>query len=124
MNLSGNFIKKVVDFYKINIDDILVICDDIYTNTGEIRVRKEGGDGGHNGLKSIDLQLGTNKYKRMRVGVGPKLTNIDLPQFVLQKFNSTELALINSVIQTKAINIINDFISDVPFAKILSKYNK
>ncbi|MDR2847428.1 MAG: aminoacyl-tRNA hydrolase [Mycoplasmataceae bacterium] len=123
MNLSGGFVKKMVDFYKINIDDILIICDDVHLNVGHLRVRKEGGAGGHNGLKDINLQLGTENYKRLRIGVGPHLKTMDLAVFVLQKLNQAELSITKALIDDKVIKIINDFISDVPFSSIMSKYN-
>ncbi len=70
MNNSGEVVKKIIDYYKINDKDIWMICDDINLDLGQIRVRKSGSDGGHNGLKSIIQHLGTQEFVRFRVGVG------------------------------------------------------
>lgn len=71
MNLSGESVRAVIDFYKLNPEsDIIVISDDISLPTGKIRIRAKGSAGGHNGLKSIIAHAGTDKFKRIKVGVG------------------------------------------------------
>ena len=70
MNLSGESIREAADFYKIDPEHIIVIYDDISLDVGQLRIRKKGSAGGHNGIKSIDRALGTPKYARVRMGVG------------------------------------------------------
>lgn len=97
MNLSGESIRRVIDFYKIKIDDILVIYDDISLNLGTMRFRSSGSDGGHNGIKNIIKILGTNKFDRLKLGVGPQLPNQKSENFVLGNFNSEQLSIVKKV---------------------------
>jgi len=90
MNLSGESIKKFVDFYKLMPEQIIVIYDDIDVEVGKIRIRKEGGSGTHNGMKSIVNELNTRKFPRIRVGIGMPNTNIELMYHVLGKVKNEE----------------------------------
>lgn len=83
MNLSGECVRPVADYYKIPPEDIVVICDDVYLEIGQIRVRGQGSAGGHNGLKNIIACLGSSDFRRVRVGVGKKPEQMDLADFVL-----------------------------------------
>src|SRR4051812_11981673 len=88
MNLSGQSVRQVVDFYKLPLDDLLVVCDDFALPLGKLRVRAKGTHGGHNGLRNIQEHLGTTEYARLRVGVGgPKDKAID---HVLGRFGAGE----------------------------------
>lgn len=88
MNLSGECIREVIDFYKLTNEDILVIYDDISLDVGRIRIRPKGSAGGHNGIKSIISHLGTDEFSRIKIGVGqPKG---DLVNHVLGKFSKEE----------------------------------
>ncbi|AQM61030.1 aminoacyl-tRNA hydrolase [Clostridium baratii] len=88
MNLSGECIREVIDFYKLSNEDILVIYDDISLDVGRIRIRPKGSAGGHNGIKSIINHLGTDEFSRIKIGVGqPKG---DLVNHVLGKFSKEE----------------------------------
>ncbi|WP_394883250.1 aminoacyl-tRNA hydrolase [Clostridium baratii] len=88
MNLSGECIREVIDFYKLSNEDILVIYDDISLEVGRIRIRPKGSAGGHNGIKSIINHLGTDEFSRIKIGVGqPKG---DLVNHVLGKFSKEE----------------------------------
>jgi peptidyl-tRNA hydrolase, PTH1 family len=92
MNLSGQTVRQVVDFYKVAASDLLVVCDDFALPLGKLRVRAKGTHGGHNGLRSIQEHLGTAEYARLRVGVGgPKDDAID---HVLGRFRSGERPVI------------------------------
>src|SRR5439155_20991811 len=78
MNLSGQSVRQAVDFYKLPLDDLLVVCDDFALPLGKLRVRAKGTHGGHNGLRNIQEHLGTTEYARLRVGVGgPEAKAID-----------------------------------------------
>lgn len=104
MNLSGQAVQAVVNFYKISPNFIAVIHDDLDVNFGQIRIRSGGGSAGHNGIKSISQVIGEN-YGRIRLGIGPKTPEqIDSADFVLQKFSREEQALLpNLAKETGAI---------------------
>ncbi|MBP7212204.1 aminoacyl-tRNA hydrolase [bacterium] len=98
MNLSGEAVVAVSNFYKISTEDILVVYDDITRDLGTLRFRANGSDGGHNGIKSIINLLGTNKLHRVKIGIGPQ-PNIPSESFVLQKFSDTELETLKTVLK-------------------------
>lgn len=88
MNLSGQSVRQVVDFYNLDLTQVLVVCDDINLPVGKLRFRPKGSHGGHNGLRDIQNHLGSNDYSRLRIGVGgPKDDTID---HVLGKFRPVE----------------------------------
>lgn len=91
MNLSGESVKSAVDFYKCDpSEELIIICDDINLEVGQLRVRKKGSAGGHNGLKNIISHLHTEEFMRVRVGVGNKPQEYDLADFVLGHFSKSE----------------------------------
>ncbi|AGX41183.1 aminoacyl-tRNA hydrolase [Clostridium saccharobutylicum] len=102
MNLSGESIREVVDFYKLTNEQVLVIYDDISLDVGRLRIREKGSAGGHNGIKSIISHLGTDVFPRIKVGVGQP--NVDLVNYVLGKFTKEEMLVLNESIDasTKA----------------------
>ena len=120
MNLSGEVVKKFVDFYKINIEDILIISDDLDMQLGKIKLKSKGSSGGHNGLKNIENHLNTQEYKRLKIGISNN-KNIDTKDYVLSKFNIEDLKIIQTTINN-TINILNDFL-ELPFDTLMSKYN-
>ena len=89
MNLSGQSIKKFINFYKINIENILVIHDDLDLPLGKIKIKVGGGDAGHNGIKSINELIGKN-YKRIRIGIDRPKNNKNVDKFVLEDFEKKE----------------------------------
>ncbi len=101
MNLSGQSISKVANFYKIKPSDIWIVLDDIYLDLGKIRIREKGSSGGHNGLESIIKELGSNNFVRFRIGIGQP-EKITYERYVLQKFKPEEIKIIkNSITQTE-----------------------
>lgn len=96
MNLSGESIRAVKDFYKLNDDEILVIYDDISLEVGRIRIREKGSAGGHNGIKSIISQLGSDEFPRIKIGVGQPKGN--LVNHVLGKFSKEEREVLNETL--------------------------
>lgn len=86
MNLSGECIREVMDYYKADIDDLIVIFDDISLEPGRLRLRAKGSAGGHNGIKNIIAQLGSDKFKRIKFGVGDKPKEWDLADWVLSRY--------------------------------------
>lgn len=97
MNLSGEALRAVIDYYKIEVKDILVIYDDLSLDLGRIRFRANGSDGGHNGIKSIIQHLGGNKFARLKVGIGPQQP-IPAENFVLQNFSKEQLETLKTLL--------------------------
>ncbi len=98
MNLSGGSVMKIANFYKIGVEDIWVVSDDLDLDFGIVRVRVGGSSGGHNGLKDIIDKLGDG-FARFRIGIGnDTLASIPSEKFVLQKFNGSELELLPNII--------------------------
>lgn len=94
MNLSGEAVRALVDFYRIPVENLLVICDDLDIPPGMLRIRQKGGSGGQKGLKSIGQHLGTQDFARMRIGIGRPPGRMDPAAYVLQDFGSDEQILI------------------------------
>jgi PTH1 family peptidyl-tRNA hydrolase len=111
MNLSGTAVVPLLQFYKIEIADLLVIVDEVQLETGRIRVRPSGSAGGHNGLKSIIGSLGTDVFPRLRIGVGRGDARRDLADHVLAKFDGEERDVIAEAI-ARAADASEAFISD------------
>ena len=94
MNLSGESIRQVMDYYKLSPEELLVIYDDINLDVGRLRIREKGSAGGHNGMKNIIARLGTDQFARIRIGVGAKPPRMDLADYVLGRFPEEELPLV------------------------------
>ncbi len=119
MNLSGESVREIVSYFKIDVDDILVIYDDMALEPGKIRLRPSGSSGGHKGIQNIIDNLGTENIKRIRVGIGePTYDTID---YVLSKPSKEERVLIDEAI-VNAANAIKDMLK-TNFDKTMSKYN-
>ncbi|MCI6677549.1 MAG: aminoacyl-tRNA hydrolase [Clostridiales bacterium] len=90
MNLSGESIREITDYYKADESDLIVIYDDISLNVGQIRIRAKGSAGGHNGIKNIIQHMGTQNFWRIKVGIGEKPAHRDLADYVLGHFQGEE----------------------------------
>ena len=121
MNLSGEVVKKYVDYFKINLSDLLIISDDLDMPCFKIKLKYKGSSGGHNGLKNIIQNINTKEFKRLKIGISNNL-NIDTKSYVLSKFNQEELEKLHKKFEITN-NIINDFIN-LDFEKVMSKYNE
>ena len=121
MNLSGDSVKKYADYFNINIDDILIICDDLDMPLGKLKLKKSGSSGGHNGLKSVELAFSSVNYKRLKIGIGNN-KNIETKDYVLGKFNKDEFNILNEKMKI-VNNIIDDYLK-IDFDKLMNKYNK
>lgn len=112
MNLSGESVRELTDYYKIDAEsELIVISDDISLDVGGIRIRKKGSSGGHNGLKNIILHLGNEKFLRIRMGVGEKPKNYDLADYVLGHFKKEERIRMDEGIENACMAVemmIND----------------
>ena len=97
MNLSGEALRAVIDYYKVSVCDVLVIYDDLSLDLGKLRFRANGSDGGHNGIKSVIQHLGGNKFARLKIGIGPQ-PPIPAENFVLQNFSKEQLEELKTVL--------------------------
>jgi len=102
MNLSGEAVGALCRYYRIAVDDVLIVCDDVHLPIGRLRMRAGGSDGGHNGLKSVAQGLATTQYARLRIGVGRGDERRDLAAHVLAGFAPEELAGIEEAIARSA----------------------
>lgn len=121
MNSSGSFVRDLCNFFKISLNNIIVIYDDIDTEIGKIRVRAKGSSGGQNGIKNIIQLLGSENIKRIRIGIGKAYKN-DLSSYVLSNFSKEQKLLINNSIDKAALAAI-DFIKKDNFEHVISLYN-
>ncbi len=121
MNLSGESVVLAKNFYKIDINDIVVIHDDLDLPFGAVRFKKGGGNGGHNGLKSIDALVGKD-YIRVRIGIGKPQNKKEVASYVLSNFSNKEEENLSDIIShtTKAVL---EFIKNRDLEKIKSKYS-
>lgn len=120
MNLSGEVIRKYIDFFKIKPEDILVIHDDLDQVLGKIKLKQNSSSGGHNGIKNIELHLGTKNYKRLKIGISNDKT-IDTKNYVLGKISKEERMILDKSIEI-CINIIDDYFN-MNFMDLMNKYN-
>ena len=122
MNLSGESVRQLVDYYKVSAQDIIVIYDDISLDVGQLRIRKKGSAGGHNGIKSIISHLGTDEFPRIKIGVGEKPKDWDLADYVLSRFKEDEEKIIREALKDSS-DACRMIISDGMDAA-MNKYNK
>ena len=122
MNLSGESVRGLLDYYKIDPEEeLIVIFDDISLDVGQIRIRKKGSAGGHNGIKNIIAHLGTDAFPRIRVGVGMKPPKMDLADYVLSRFSKEEQDLMEQGYE-KACKATGLMLAD-EVAKAMNDYN-
>lgn len=122
MNLSGEALSLIKNFYKIETKNILVIYDDIALPLGKMRFRDKGSDGGHNGIKSIIHHIGSTTFDRLKLGIGPQPEYLKSEAFVLQNFNSEQLNLISDNMP-KFIEAVEFYLNNDNFQLIQSKFN-
>jgi peptidyl-tRNA hydrolase, PTH1 family len=102
MNLSGRAVRAAADFYKLDVKDLLIVCDDIALPLGKLRVRARGSHGGQNGLRNIQEALGTQEYSRLRIGVGSPGEHWDAADYVLSRFKPAERAAVQDAVALAA----------------------
>lgn len=123
MNLSGESVREVIDFYKVDEkNELIVISDDVSLDVGQIRIRKKGSAGGHNGLKNIILHLGHDEFHRVRMGVGEKPEEYDLVDYVLGHFSGEEREIMDES-ANRAADAIGVMMTDGTDAA-MNQYNK
>lgn len=120
MNLSGECVRPMMDYFDIDIEDIIVIYDDLDLETGKLRLRQKGSAGGHNGIKSLIQHLGTQNFNRIRVGIDRPPAGMKVPDYVLSKFTKEEEPIIEEAIEKvvlaceaslskKFLDVMNEF---------------
>lgn len=102
MNLSGESLRALTDYYKVLPEELIVIYDDISLPPGQLRIRLKGSAGGHNGIKNIIAHLGTQEFPRIKVGVGEKPPRMDLKDYVLSRFSKGEQELMDAAFREAA----------------------
>ena len=123
MNLSGESVRQVIDFYKVDEkSELIVISDDVSLDVGQIRIRRKGSAGGHNGLKNIILHLGHDEFQRVKMGVGEKPAEYDLVDYVLGQFGKEEREIIDESVR-RAADAVEVTIRDGASAA-MNLYNK
>lgn len=122
VNNSGLVINELIDNFNLTINDLLVIYDDVNLDIGNIRIRKNGSDGGHNGIKSIIYHLQSDSFPRIRVGVGKQKDDESLANYVLSKFNKDEINLIDQKIPLLQ-QLMIEFIAN-GYEKMLDYFSK
>ncbi|RMA78536.1 PTH1 family peptidyl-tRNA hydrolase [Metamycoplasma subdolum] len=118
MNLSGNFVREISDFYKIGIDDIIIIYDDMDLPVGKATIKQSGSAGGHNGMKNIIDQMKTQDIKRVKLGIGRATNAIN---YVLGKFTFNDKQIIDQVIEKVSDAIISFIYNDIRY--VMNKFN-
>lgn len=121
MNRSGCSVQQARDFYKLNQQDLLIVCDDFNLPLGRLRLRAKGSAGGQKGLEDIVRRLGTDEVARLRIGIGPPAQGWDPKDFVLGKFSREERSEIDRCL-TKAVDAAVTWVSD-GIASAMNRYN-
>ena len=116
MNLSGDAVQLVMNYYKIDVSDVLVVYDDLSLELGKMRFRPNGSDGGHNGIKSVIKCVGTQSVARLKIGIGPQ-PPVPSETFVLQNFYKDQLESLKPVLKTSVEAIEYYFDNDMASAQ-------
>jgi len=122
MNLSGHATRDLLQYFKIDLADLLVIVDETQLDLGRLRTRANGSAGGHNGLKSLIEQLGTDRFARLRIGVGRGDARRDLADHVLARFDGDERPLVRETID-RAADAVEVFVSD-GLEPMMNRFNR
>lgn len=121
MNLSGECVRPLMDYYDVQDDEITVIYDDLDLAPGKLRLRAKGGAGGHNGMKSLIAHLGTDAFNRIRIGVGRPDGRMNIADYVLSSFSKEEEPLIQEAVERSA-SASRAWIEQ-PFLEVMNEYN-
>lgn len=109
VNNSGVAALQFLEKYKIDISDLLVVCDDVNMKMGKLRIRKSGGDGGHNGLASIIYHLNSDQFPRLRIGIGSDFDEGELSSYVLDDFSENDAKILQAVLKDSSL-LVEEFI--------------
>ncbi|MBE7106557.1 aminoacyl-tRNA hydrolase [Bacillus cereus] len=121
MNLSGESIRPLMDYYKIDVEDFIVMYDDLDIPVGKLRLRMKGSAGGHNGVKSTISHLGTQEFQRIRMGIDRPQNGMKVVDYVLGRFRSEEISDVNQSIE-KTADACEEWLNK-PFLQIMNTFN-
>ncbi len=121
MNLSGESVRPLMDYFDIDVEDIIVIYDDLDLETGKLRLRGKGSAGGHNGIKSLIQHLGTQEFNRIRVGVNRPPAGIKVADYVLSKFSKDDQPIVQDAIN-KSVDAVEASLSK-KFLDVMNQFN-
>lgn len=122
MNLSGEAVGALMNFYKIPTDELLVIYDELDLPVGKIRLRYKGSAGGHNGIKSIIQHIGTQEFNRIRIGIDRPERGMPVANYVLSKFKKEDLPVMQEMVE-KSAKACEEWI-EKPFLEVMNIYNQ
>lgn len=122
MNASGEAVRPLMDYFNVDIKDLIVLYDDLDMPPGRLRLRQKGSAGGHNGMRSLIQHLGTDEFKRIRIGIGRPTGRMKVPDFVLQRFTDDEMITMERVID-RTVEACEAFLTDEKFENIMNQYN-
>ena len=121
MNLSGESVRPLMDYFDIEVEDIIVIYDDLDLETGKLRLRAKGSAGGHNGIKSLIQHLGTQEFNRIRVGVNRPPAGMKVADYVLSKFSKDDQVVVKEAID-KSCDAVETALKK-PFLEVMNQFN-
>jgi PTH1 family peptidyl-tRNA hydrolase len=121
MNLSGEALRAYMDLYKLDVEQLLVVYDDMDTEFGRIRLRYKGSAGGHNGVKSVIQHLGTQEFRRIRMGISRPPAGMSVIDYVLSDFAKAERERLPQLIET-ACDAVEASLTE-PFEKVMARFN-
>ena len=121
MNLSGESVRPLMDYFDIDVEDIIVIYDDLDLETGKLRLRAKGSAGGHNGIKSLIQHLGTQEFNRIRVGVNRPPAGMKVADYVLSKFSKDDQVVVKEAID-KSCDAVETALKK-PFLEVMNQFN-
>ena len=121
MNLSGECVRPLMDYFDIDVEDVIVIYDDLDLETGKLRLRQKGSAGGHNGIKSLIQHLGTQEFNRIRVGINRPPAGMKVADYVLAKFTKEEDPIVEKAVE-KTVSAVESALSN-NFLNVMSEFN-
>ena len=121
MNNSGESLREIMDFYKVDSTKLIIVYDDIDLDVGKIRIRQKGSAGTHNGMRSIIQHLNTDEFPRVRIGIGKPPQHMNLASFVLSRFISEERLLVNQAVEKAVLAVATIICASIDTAMV--KYN-
>lgn len=121
MNLSGESVRPLMDYFNIDVEDIIVIYDDLDLETGKLRLRAKGSAGGHNGIKSLIQHLGTQQFNRIRVGVNRPPAGMKVADYVLSKFSKDDQPTVKQAVE-KSCDAVESALTK-PFLEVMNQFN-
>ncbi|TFE01922.1 aminoacyl-tRNA hydrolase [Jeotgalibacillus sp. R-1-5s-1] len=121
MNLSGESIRPLMDYFQIEPEDVVVIYDDLDLPTGALRLRQKGSAGGHNGIKSTIAHLGTQEFNRIRIGISRPPRGMKVPDYVLSRFSDEEWGIMKETVE-KSADACERWL-EKPFLEVMNEFN-